>query len=45
VTGKVILMFLMFIGRIGVLSFLFIIRGKVVQENYHYPKEKIIIGQ
>jgi Trk-type K+ transport system membrane component len=44
-TGKVILMILMFIGRIGVLSFLFIIRGKVVTEHIRYPKEKIIIGQ
>ncbi|MCM3717537.1 TrkH family potassium uptake protein [Fictibacillus phosphorivorans] len=44
-TGKVILMILMFIGRIGVLSFLFIIRGKAVTENIHYPKEKLIIGQ
>ncbi|MBY6038021.1 TrkH family potassium uptake protein [Fictibacillus nanhaiensis] len=44
-TGKVILMILMFIGRIGVLSFLFIIRGKVVTEHIHYPKEKLIIGQ
>jgi Trk-type K+ transport system membrane component len=44
-TGKVILMILMFIGRIGVLSFLFIIRGKVATEHIHYPKEKLIIGQ
>ncbi|UZJ78267.1 TrkH family potassium uptake protein [Fictibacillus sp. KU28468] len=43
--GKIILMVLMFIGRIGVLSFLFIIRGKTVVEHFHYPKEKIIIGQ
>ncbi|MDR7071103.1 TrkH family potassium uptake protein [Fictibacillus barbaricus] len=44
-TGKVILMILMFIGRIGVLSFLFILRGNVVTEHIHYPKEKLIIGQ
>ncbi|SDN35991.1 potassium uptake protein, TrkH family [Fictibacillus solisalsi] len=43
--GKVVLMVLMFIGRIGILSFLFIIRGRVVIEHFHYPKEKIIIGQ
>lgn len=43
--GKIVLMVLMFIGRIGVLSFLFIIRGRVVVEHFHYPKEKIIIGQ
>ncbi|MFC0189871.1 TrkH family potassium uptake protein [Fictibacillus aquaticus] len=44
-TGKVILMILMFIGRIGILSFLFIIRGRTVNERYRYPQEKLIIGQ
>lgn len=42
--GKVIIMMLMFIGRIGIFSFLFIIRGNVVKETHHYPKEKVIIG-
>jgi Trk-type K+ transport system membrane component len=34
----------MFIGRIGIFSFLFLIRGKTVNEKYHYPKERVIIG-
>jgi potassium uptake TrkH family protein len=42
--GKIIIICLMFIGRIGILSFLFIIRGKVTIEKYHYPKERVIIG-
>ncbi|MDQ0270817.1 TrkH family potassium uptake protein [Cytobacillus purgationiresistens] len=42
--GKIIIMILMFIGRIGLTSFLFIIGGKEQKTNYHYPKEKIIIG-
>lgn len=42
--GKCIIMILMFIGRIGLTSFLFIIGGKEEKTNYHYPKERIIIG-
>ncbi|WP_221568816.1 TrkH family potassium uptake protein [Alkalihalobacillus sp. TS-13] len=42
--GKIIVILLMFIGRVGILSFLFIIRGKIVKETYHYPKEHVIIG-
>ncbi|MFE8697920.1 TrkH family potassium uptake protein [Cytobacillus sp. FJAT-53684] len=42
--GKCILMILMFIGRIGLTSFLFIIGGKEKKPNYHYPKERVIIG-
>lgn len=42
--GKLIIIFLMFIGRIGIFAFLFLIRGKEGQENYHYPKERVIIG-
>ncbi|ANU13321.1 Potassium uptake protein, integral membrane component, KtrB [Planococcus halocryophilus Or1] len=42
--GKCIIIFLMFVGRIGIFSFLFLIRGKVIKEKYHYPKEKVIIG-
>lgn len=42
--GKILIMLLMFIGRVGILNFIFIIgkKGKVV--NYHYPKERLIIG-
>ncbi|MFD1020850.1 TrkH family potassium uptake protein [Thalassobacillus hwangdonensis] len=42
--GKLIIILLMFIGRIGIFSFLFIIRGKTRKEGYHYPKEPMIIG-
>ncbi|MCT8137309.1 TrkH family potassium uptake protein [Anaerobacillus sp. CMMVII] len=42
--GKQIIIVLMFIGRIGIFSFLFIVRGKETHEHYHFPKEKVIIG-
>ncbi|MCM3705868.1 MULTISPECIES: TrkH family potassium uptake protein [Cytobacillus] len=44
IIGKCIIMALMFIGRIGLTSFLFIIGGKEKKPNYHYPKERVIIG-
>jgi Trk-type K+ transport system membrane component len=42
--GKVVIMLLMFIGRIGLLTFLFFMGGKPDKHPYHYPKERIIIG-
>lgn len=42
--GKEIIILLMFIGRIGILSFIFIIGKRNSDPNYHYPKERIIIG-
>ncbi|MFG6116753.1 TrkH family potassium uptake protein [Halobacillus sp. MO56] len=43
--AKFVLMFLMFIGRIGILTFLFTLKKeKKKTGNYHYPKERIIIG-
>jgi len=42
--SKIILMFLMFIGRIGILTFLFTFQSNKNVGNYHYPKERIIIG-
>lgn len=42
--GKCLIMLLMFVGRIGVLSFLYIIGGKEKHPKFRYPKEKIIIG-
>jgi Trk-type K+ transport system membrane component len=44
VIGKVIIMLLMFIGRVGLISFLFTLGGKTKKLNYHYPKERVIIG-
>lgn len=42
--GKCVIMLLMFIGRIGLLSFLYMIGGKEEKTNFHYPKERVIIG-
>jgi len=42
--GKFVIMILMFIGRIGLTSFIYIIGGKEKKDNFHYPKERIIIG-
>jgi potassium uptake TrkH family protein len=42
--GKVLLILLMFIGRIGIVSFLLLLRGKENKENFHYPKERVTIG-
>ncbi len=42
--GKLLLIALMFIGRIGIFSLLFLIRGKEVKENIHYPQERVSIG-
>ncbi|SER62695.1 Trk-type K+ transport system, membrane component [Gracilibacillus ureilyticus] len=42
--GKCLIMCLMFIGRIGIFSFLFLIRGDASQDKFHYPTERIIIG-
>ncbi|WP_335870207.1 TrkH family potassium uptake protein [Bacillus sp. 2205SS5-2] len=42
--GKITLMILMFIGRVGILSFLFIFGGREKPTKYHYPKERLIIG-
>lgn len=42
--SKIILMFLMFIGRVGIITFLFIFRDTRKKGSYSYPKERIIIG-
>lgn len=42
--GKLLVIFLMFVGRIGILSLLFIFKRGEHKEKYHYPEEKIIIG-
>jgi Trk-type K+ transport system membrane component len=42
--GKIIIILLMFIGRIGIFSFLFLLRGETKEEPYRYPKERVIIG-
>ena len=42
--GKLTIMVLMFIGRVGLISFLFTIGGKTDPTKFHYPKERVIIG-
>ena len=42
--GKAVIIILMFIGRVGVISFLLLIAKKTDKESIHYPKERIIIG-
>jgi len=42
--GKIVIMTVMFIGRIGILSFLYLLGRREVEANYHYPKERVIIG-
>lgn len=42
--GKMVMMILMFIGRVGLISFLYTLGGKVDKLPYRYPKERVIIG-
>lgn len=44
VIGKLIIMVLMFIGRVGLISFLYTLGGKTNKKPYSYPKERVIIG-
>ncbi|ALC86244.1 MULTISPECIES: TrkH family potassium uptake protein [unclassified Bacillus (in: firmicutes)] len=44
IIGKVTIMILMFIGRVGLISFLYTLGGKSNKSKYHYPKERVIIG-
>lgn len=42
--SKIILMLLMFIGRVGIITFLLMFRNNKKSGTYRYPKERIIIG-
>jgi potassium uptake TrkH family protein len=42
--GKFVIILLMFIGRVGVISFLLLIGVRTDKESIHYPKERVIIG-
>ncbi|YCA13461.1 TrkH family potassium uptake protein [Bacillus sp. AK128] len=43
--GKCIIIFLMFVGRIGIILILFLLGGRREKKvRYHYPKERVIIG-
>ncbi|MFS0635536.1 TrkH family potassium uptake protein [Mesobacillus foraminis] len=43
-TGKIIITLLMFIGRIGILSLIFLLSKRGNPTLYHFPKERVIIG-
>jgi potassium uptake TrkH family protein len=42
--GKIVLTLLMFVGRIGILSLLFLVKRDERKANIHYAKEHLIIG-
>ena len=42
--SKLVLMVLMFIGRVGVITFLLTFNRRKKKANIHYPKERMIIG-
>lgn len=42
--SKIILMILMFIGRVGIFTFLLVFKRKKDPAKFNYPKERIIIG-
>lgn len=42
--SQMVLMVLMFIGRVGLVAFLFSVRKKETKSYYKYPTERIIIG-
>ncbi|RDW18402.1 Ktr system potassium uptake protein D [Oceanobacillus arenosus] len=42
--SKILLMLLMFIGRLGLFTFILMFRKNKQGGEFHYPKEKIIIG-
>lgn len=44
VFSKIILMILMFVGRVGIITFLLLFHKRKAEPNFHYPKERIIIG-
>ncbi len=44
VGGKIVLVFSMFVGRVGVLTLAFALSKKVLSTNYKYPQAHIMIG-
>ncbi|WP_158736649.1 TrkH family potassium uptake protein [Alteribacillus sp. YIM 98480] len=43
-SSHILLMVLMFIGRVGILVFLFSVKKKETKSHYKYPTERMIIG-
>lgn len=44
VIGRIVIMMMMFIGRIGIFSFLFLISSPPTKDRYSYPKARMLIG-
>lgn len=42
--GKFVIILLMFIGRVGLISFLYTLGGKAKNPKYRFPKERVSIG-
>lgn len=42
--SKLVIMMLMFIGRVGLISFIIMLGGKADPDKFRYPKERIMIG-
>ncbi|WP_313020703.1 potassium transporter TrkG, partial [Macrococcoides bohemicum] len=42
--SKLVIMALMFIGRVGLISFIIMLGGKAEPDKFRYPKERIMIG-
>lgn len=44
IVGKMIIILLMFLGRIGMINFLLLLSMKKEKRSYHYSKERVMIG-
>ncbi|GAA4079779.1 TrkH family potassium uptake protein [Amphibacillus indicireducens] len=44
VIGRIVIMVMMFIGRIGIFSFLFLISSPPTKDLYRYPEARMLIG-
>jgi Trk-type K+ transport system membrane component len=42
--GQILIIILMFVGRVGIVTCLLILRGKSSKDKFKYPKEKVTIG-
>lgn len=42
--SKIVIILLMFIGRVGLISFIIMLGGKAEPDKFRYPKERIMVG-
>lgn len=42
--SKIVIIILMFIGRVGLISFIIMLGGKAEPDKFRYPKERIMVG-